>query len=420
MTALLGSISVLYHFAMLAGPRHLMFSVAAVTLATALHAAPMTRDAVRVQVQELSELGQHLFMDPRLSASGQLACATCHDPTNGFAPRNALPVQFGGPDMHSQGVRAVPSLTYLQAVPPFTEHFFESDDEGDGSTDNGPTGGLNWDGRSDTAHDQVRFPLLSPYEMANGSEADVVHRAIAAGYGPALVKAFRPAVLTETAATYAGIAKSLEVYEEDWKTFYPYSSKYDAYLAGKATLTAQEARGLAAFEDPDKGNCASCHISRPANDGEPPQFTDFGLIAVGAPRNMAIPANKDPTYFDLGVCGPLRTDMTNHPEYCGLFRTPSLRNVALRHSFFHNGVFHSLRDVVAFYVTRDTDPGRWYPKRPDGSIAVFDDLPKQYHANLNNDPPFGGKPGDKPALTDQEVGDIVVFLGTLTDGWTPD
>lgn len=405
---------------MLAGARHLIFSIAAAAFATALHAAPMTRQAVRTHVQDLSELGQRLFMDPRLSASGQLACATCHDPTNRFAPRNALPVQAGGPDMHSQGVRATPSLTYLQAVPPFTEHFFESDDEGDESVDNGPTGGLNWDGRSDTPHDQARFPLLSAFEMANASEADVVRRALAAGYGPALVKAAGPAALTDAAVAYAGIAKALEVYEQDWKTFYPYSSKYDAYLAGKAALTAQESRGLAAFEDPDKGNCASCHISRPANDGEPPQFTDFGLIAIGAPRNMAIPANKDQAYFDLGVCGPLRTDMAGHKEYCGLFRTPSLRNVALRHSFFHNGVFHSLRDVVAFYATRDTDPGRWYPKRADGSVDVFNDLPQQYRANLNNEPPFGGKRGDKPALSDQEIDDIVVFLGTLTDGWTPD
>ena len=60
--------------------------------------------------------------------------------------------------------------------------------------------------------------------------------------------------------------------------------------------------------------------------------------------------------------------MQDRPEYCGLFRTPSLRNVALRQTFFHNGVFHSLRDAVAFYVTRETDPGRWYPRNPDGSV----------------------------------------------------
>ena len=51
-----------------------------------------------------------------------MACATCHDPAHGFSPANDLAVQLGGKDMRQPGLRAVPSLTYLQAVPPFTEH----------------------------------------------------------------------------------------------------------------------------------------------------------------------------------------------------------------------------------------------------------------------------------------------------------
>ena len=72
------------------------------------------------------------------------------------------------------GLRAVPSLRYLQATPQFTEHFYDSDDEGDASIDNGPTGGLTWDGRVDRGRDQARLPLLSPLEMANDSPAAVV------------------------------------------------------------------------------------------------------------------------------------------------------------------------------------------------------------------------------------------------------
>ncbi len=100
------------------------------------------------------------------------------------------------------------------------------------------------------------------------------------------------------------------------------------------------------------------------------------------PRNPEIPANADPAFFDLGLCGPLRTDFRDRADYCGLFRTPSLRNVALRQSFFHNGVFHDLRKAVEFYATRDTNPERWYPRQPDGSIDKFDDLPPQYWKNL--------------------------------------
>ena len=80
-------------------------------------------------------------------------------------PSNDLPVQRGGGDGRSFGVRAVPSLKYTQNVPPFTEHFI--DDEGDDSVDQGPAGGRTWDGRSKSFHDQARLPLLSPFEMAN-------------------------------------------------------------------------------------------------------------------------------------------------------------------------------------------------------------------------------------------------------------
>jgi len=137
------------------------------------------------------------------------------------------------------------------------------------------------------------------------------------------------------------------------------------------------------------------------------------------PRNRAIAANADPAFFDLGVCGPLRTDLKDHDDYCGLFRSPSLRNVALRKTFFHNGVIKSLRDAVAFYATRDTDPGRWYPRNADGTVAKFDDLPQRFWPNINNEPPFGRKPGDQPALNDSEIDDIVAFLDTLTDGYKP-
>ena len=201
--------------------------------------------------------------------------------------------------------------------------------------------------------------------------------------------------------------------------FYPYSSKYDAYLAGRATLSPQEARGLALFDDPDKGNCAQCHISKRGGDGTPPQFTDYGLIALAVPRNPEIPVNTDAAYYDLGLCGPYRRDLADHADYCGLFRTPSLRNVALRQTFFHNGaVSRSLRKAVRVLCRSRYQPGRkWYPHKSDGSVAKFDDLPESYWPNLNDEPPFDRKIGDQPVLTDSEIDDIVTFLGTLTDGY---
>ncbi|HEX9449640.1 MAG TPA: cytochrome c peroxidase [Dongiaceae bacterium] len=379
----------------------------------------MTRAQAYAEAKALAAIGARLFRDPRLSGSRQIACTTCHDPTHAFAPANKLAVQLGGSDLHRPGLRAVPSLRYLQAVPQFSEHFFDSEDEADESVDNGPTGGLTWDGRVDSKAAQAEIPLLSDFEMGNRTADDVVDTATQAGYVTELAGILGGDIRRDRQAAFNGILAALQAYQEDPVIFFPYGSKYDAYLAGKAQLTDQEQRGLSAFTDEAKGNCASCHIAARARDGTAPQFTDYGLIAIGVPRNKAIPADADPAYFDLGLCGPLRTDFKTDPDYCGMFRTPSLRNVATRHVFFHNGVIHSLHDAVAFYATRDSDPGRWYPRRADGSVNKFDDLPAAYRANLNSDPPFDNVPPVRARLSATEIDDIVAFLGTLTDGYRP-
>jgi cytochrome c peroxidase len=93
--------------------------------------------------------------------------------------------------------------------------------------------------------------------------------------------------------------------------------------------------------------------------------------------------------------------------------------VTTRRTFLHNGVFHSLEQVLAFYAERDARPGKWYPRNADRSIRKFDDLPPQYHANVNREPPFNRGPGDKPALSRAEIADVIAFLKTLTDGYRP-
>jgi len=370
--------------------------------------------AQRVDVPALTALGRAMFFDAKLSASGRVSCASCHDPAHAYGPPNALAVQPGGgvpPDESGNpgGFRAAPSLRYGQSVPPFTEHFF--DNEGDDSVDMGPTGGRTWDGRVSSAHEQARIPLLSKAEMGNASEAAVVARLKRAPYAAQLRAAFGADLFERgDGAVFDAALMALEVFQQSPPDFYPYSSRYDAVLRGQAMLSTQEARGLALFNDASKGNCASCHLSEPTPDGAFPLFTDFGHIAIGVPRNRSIPANADPRFFDLGLCGPLRTDLSSHADYCGLFRTPTLRNIAVKQRFFHNGVIDSLDEAVRFYVLRDTDPTRWY-----GVGQRFDDLPPKYHANVNVEPPFGGLAGGKPALDDTEIADIVAFLETLTD-----
>jgi cytochrome c peroxidase len=363
----------------------------------------------------LTDLGRALFFDRGLSASGALACASCHDPLHAFAAPNARAVQRGGADRGQPGVRAVPSLMYEQTMPPFTEHFFDADQEDDG-VDQGPAGGTLWDGRAQSAHEQARVPLLSQFEMANATADDVVAKVSRAPYAAQFRGAFGASVFDDRRRAFKAVLLALETFEESPADFYPYSSKYDAFLRGAASLSPAEQRGLAAFNDPARGNCARCHPSA-MREGALPQFTDFGFAALGAPRNRAIPANADPRYYDLGLCGPLRRDLAGRAEYCGLFRTPTLRNVARKRVFLHNGVFHALEDVVRFYAERDTAPEKWYPRGAHGVPLKFDDLPAKYRNNIDAAPPFGGHPGEAPRLSEADVRDLVVFLNALSDGY---
>ena len=368
----------------------------------------------------LREAGRRIFSDPAFSASGRQSCASCHAPARRYNPPNALDVQPGGTDLRDRGLRAPPTLAYLNRVPPYDNHFHDSDDEADASVDNGPTGGLTWDGRVDTGARQAEIPLTSAFEMAN-TRAGVAAAIRKAPYANLLRKALGDDALVDDEHAFKAVAHALGAFEEDYAEFSPYTSKYDAFLTGRAKLSAQETRGLALFNDEKKGDCAQCHISKRGLDGTPPALSDYGLIALGVPRNWNIPRNRDAAFIDLGACGPERRDKAGKPEFCGLFRTPTLRNVALRGSFFHNGKFHSLRDVVEFYVTRDIAPERWYEKDARGQAIAYDDLPVQYHANINRDPPFADQhPGVKPRLSKNEIDDVVAFVRTLTDGYLKD
>ena len=370
----------------------------------------------RPDVPTLTALGRRLFADASLSASGRLACASCHDAAHAYGPPDGRAVRSGGADLRQPGVRAVPSLRYQQDTPPFTEHF--SDSDGNDSVDQGPAGGRSWDGRAQSAHEQAEAPLLSRFEMANASRADAIARLRRSPSAEHVREAFGAHVLDDDALAWNALVLALEVFQESPPDFYPYTSKYDAFLRRQAALTPRELRGLALFNDPGKGNCALCHPSA-IKRGVFPQFSDRGFIALGVPRNPEIAANRDPAYFDLGLCGPLRTDLENHPEYCGLFKAPSLRNVATRRVFFHNGRFHRLGDAVAFYAERDLRPQKFYPRDAAGKVAKYDDLPESFRDNLHRDAPFDREAGDRPALNAGEIADIVVFLRTLTDGYAP-
>lgn len=354
-----------------------------------------------------ASLGARIFRDPSLSASGQMACATCHDPAHAHAQANALSVQRGGATSDVAGFRATPSLRYLNLNLPF---FFQPDGT--------PTGGFTRDGSANTLRAQASVPMLAAHEMANGDAATVAARLSLAAYAQDFRKVFGDDIFDDPALAMYAAQYSLAAYEQSAPEFHPFDSKFDWFLRGKLMLAPQELRGFALFNRPDKGNCAACHPSTRQADGAPPVFTDFTYDNLGVPRNTEIPANADPAYFDLGLCG--RVDLAERRELCGQFKVPTLRNVATRHVFFHNGYFHTLAEALHFYVQRDTSPDKWYPPDADGQPRKFNDMPPPLARNVNlGEAPYNRGPGDAPALSDDEIDDVIAFLNTLTDGYDP-
>jgi cytochrome c peroxidase len=392
----------------------------------------------------MAQLGRLVFFDKSLSASGRIACASCHSAANHYGPPNDLPAMDGGPHMSSQGVRAVPSLMYLERQPNFSigpdneenenvsltqmaalgQHTLRALKTAQSTTQSAvnmvPQGGLFWDGRADTLQSQALFPLLSPIEMDAGTIEMVAAKLHRAPYAARMVQLFGPGIFETPRRAVAEALFAVARYQIEDRRFHLYTSKFDFWLEGKARLTPIELRGYQLFNDPAKANCAGCHLDRPTPDRLPPMFTDYQYEALGAPRNMALAANRNPKYFDLGICGPYRTDMRKQTQYCGMFLTPTLRNVATRHVFFHNGLFHTLEQVLDFYDFRDTQPQRVYPRVHDGAVAKFNDIPLLYRSNIDvTDPPFNRTLGEAPAMSPQDETDIIAFLKTLTDGYQP-
>lgn len=353
-----------------------------------------------------AQLGEKIFRDASLSASGAQSCASCHDPKFAHAQNNGLAVQFGGAKLKVPGFRAVPSLRYLNLTPQFAI-----------AKDGSASGGFDRDGRAASLASQAMRPFLAPHEMANLDAREVVGRLQRTAYAEQFRATFGADIFSNADTAFERIAFALQQYQIEDPVFHPYDSRFDRFLAGKATLTPAELRGYSLFNDKTKGNCAACHTSSKAADGSAPLFTDFSFDALGVPRNPRIPATSDANYVDLGLCGPDRLDLSNQSALCGQFKVPTLRNVATRKVFFHNGHFTDLRDVIRFYVQRDTDPARWYPLLAGGGVDKFNDLPAAMRANVNtSEAPYNRQAGMAPALSEAEIDDLLQFLRTLNDG----
>lgn len=239
------------------------------------------------------ELGKLLFFDGRLSETGHIACASCHNPE--LAWTDNLTRSFG--HMRQMGRRN--AMTILNSA--YAKELF-------------------WDGRAESLEDQARFPIPDKVEMNSNLDIAVGNIAAVEGYKPLFKKAYGDEKVTLERILYA-----IATFE---RTVISPKSKFDRFISGKKDeFTDQEVRGLHIFRT--KAQCINCHNT--------PYFSDNKYHNDG----QHLFGTKDE---DLG-----RFYVTGDLEDLGRFRTPSLREVSRTGPWMHHGHFPSLLDVLELY-----------------------------------------------------------------------
>jgi len=301
-------------------------------------------------------LGQKLYFDARLSKDDTVACATCHDPSHGFAEPRPVSIGVGG----GKGARNAP--TVLNAA--FLQEQF-------------------WDGRAPTLEEQAKGPLVNPVEMAMPDHAAVAAKVQAiAEYAPLFKSAFG-----DSKVSIERVVQAIASFE---RTMITVEAPIDRFLAGDTkAISAEAQRGWALYNG--KARCNTCH----GHVGAFPLFTDeqyhnigvaakdvnFGALARRVqqhPEDMGTLAH-DPSASQLG-----RFIVTHQTQDLGAFKTPQLRNVARTAPYMHDGSEATLATVIEFY-NRGGNPNPFL----DGGMR-----------------PLG--------LTDAEKSDLVAVLETFT------
>lgn len=239
------------------------------------------------------ELGKILFFDPRLSISGQIACASCHDPQLGWGDGKRL--AFG----HDRKLGGRNAMTILNTA------FYKK---------------LFWDGRANSLEDQARFPVQDHLEM-NASLTDMEKKVQSfAGYKPLFKKAFG-----EEEINLEKIFKAIAAFE---RTVVSPPSRFDLFIKGKQeAMKDEEVLGLHLFRT--KAGCINCHNTPLFSDNK---FHNDGQTLWGSENE------------DLGLY-----NVTKNKADVGKFKTPSLRETMNTGPWFHHGNFPTMKDVILFY-----------------------------------------------------------------------
>jgi len=415
-------------------------------------------------VEDIEALGKAIFFVEHLSARNNQSCASCHDPTVGFtgadSTTNASGAVMEGSIPHRFGNRKPPTSAYAGDSPNL--YYDEVELRW--------FGGMFWDGRAtgellgDPVAEQAQGPFLNPLEQALRNEYILCVKVMLSEYADLFTQVWGQDIRDcgkDAQAVYENIARSIATYERS-EEVNPYSSKFDlfwdtALAAGKDVtlikcgpggggmmgdclsdstdpnnwinftglgLTEFELKGLASFNDPMKGDCASCHSLTSGPDGYP-LFTDFGYDNLGIPKNPENPFydmspkwNPDgENWIDYGLGAYLESAGYPYEVYStelGKFKTTTLRNVDLRaadgfvKAYGHNGFFKSLFDIVFFYHWRGMMDGNCMGMGcPPGMGMMFP--PPEVDLNRKMLAMFP-RPLVEP---------MVAFLETLNDGFIP-
>lgn len=303
---------------------------------------------------EGATLGRVLFYDKNLSANGTIACASCHKQANGFGDDERFSMGFEG------GLTGRHSMRLVNA------RFYDA-------------GKFFWDERAATLEEQVLMPMQDPVEMGM-TLPEVVAAVEAQDYAAPL---FTDAFGDETVTTDR-IAKALAQFVRSMVSF---AAKYDegrnqvmGPLDDFPNFTAEENLGKQLFfaQNLAAPSCAACHLSEAfVAPMLAPNATTIGT-------NNGLDAN---TSSDHGIGG-----FTGNNAHNGKFKVPSLRNVALRAPYMHDGRFATLDEVVDHYSTGIQDHPTLQPFLRDqqGNPIKYNFTPEQKSA-------------------------LVAFLNTLTD-----
>ncbi len=268
-------------------------------------------------------LGKKLFFDPILSGNGTQACADCHNPQNAFSDERQFSIGIDG----IAGIRN--SMPLFNMAWNFNGKFF-------------------WDGRALGLEAQALEPVINPIEMHNTWDEAVASIQGTTVYPAMFNDAFGTTVVDSTL-----VSKSIAQF---LRTLISGNSKFDRYLLNQESLTASELNGLNIFLDETRGDCFHCH-GNPNN----PLWTDNAFHNNGLDEVI--------TDKGLGL-------VTGDPRDFGLFKTPSLRNLAYTAPYMHDGRFTTIDEVINHYseglvYSETIDP--LMKSVPQGGVQLSDD-----------------------------------------------